>query len=153
MVNHLGDKSSQDAYRSLQDEAGSNAPLTAVAGDIGSKKVGQAIVDEAVSSFGGLDAFVANAGVSLFRDFLTYVYTTTPSRDLQTKATTGWKKMCSTRTCTRTSRAHSGQHKRLLSKWSSKAEEAVSSASRPSAHTSVASNKSTTRQQKPLFSR
>ncbi|TKA44514.1 L-rhamnose-1-dehydrogenase, partial [Friedmanniomyces simplex] len=35
------------------------------------KETGQAIVDESVAKFGGLDIFVANAGVSQFRDFLT----------------------------------------------------------------------------------
>ena len=70
-VNYLDTNESIEHFETLKAEAPSNARLTGVAGDIGRKEVGQAIVEGAVSSFGGLDIFVANAGVSQFKDFLT----------------------------------------------------------------------------------
>lgn len=70
-VNHLGDARSERDYESLQQEAPQGARLTAVGGDIGRPETGRAIVEEAVSRFGGVDAMVACAGVSQFRDFLT----------------------------------------------------------------------------------
>ena len=72
-VNYLGDDASHKHFKSLQEEAPLDARLTGVAGDIGNADVGQAIVNESVAKFGGLDVFVANAGVSQFRDFLTLV--------------------------------------------------------------------------------
>lgn len=70
-VNHLDDPTSQKHFESLQTEAPSGSRLQSVAGDVGNKDVGQAIVSAAISGFGGLDVYVANAGVSQFRDFLT----------------------------------------------------------------------------------
>ena len=69
-VAYLDNDDSRKEFQSLKAEALQDARLTGVAGDIGKKEVGQAIVDQAVSSFGGLDIFVANAGVSQFKDFL-----------------------------------------------------------------------------------
>ncbi|KAK3624512.1 hypothetical protein LTR56_020952 [Elasticomyces elasticus] len=70
-VNYLGDNASHKHFQSLQEEAPSNARLEGIPGDVGRKEVGQAIVDESVAEFGGLDVLVANAGVSQFEDFLT----------------------------------------------------------------------------------
>lgn len=70
-VNHLGNENSQEQFESLRAEAPRDAQIQAVAGDIGKRETGTAIVRAAVESFGGLDVFVANAGVSQFRDFLT----------------------------------------------------------------------------------
>ncbi|CAK4034640.1 Hypothetical predicted protein [Lecanosticta acicola] len=68
-VNHLGDEASQRHLQSLQDEA-PPGKLLAVVGDIGNREVGTTLVKASVDSFKTLDIFVANAGVSQFRDFL-----------------------------------------------------------------------------------
>lgn len=69
-VNHIGDSRSMEDFASLRDEAPKNAKLTHLGGDIGLKITGQELVDTAVWNGGGaLDVFVANAGVSQFRDF------------------------------------------------------------------------------------
>lgn len=70
-VNHLGDARSEKHWESLQKEAAADDRLIAVAGDIGKQKTGRKIVDMATGKFGGVDAMVACAGVSQFRDFLT----------------------------------------------------------------------------------
>lgn len=70
-VNFLEDKQSSKHYDSLLQEAPDRSKLTRSSGDIGKKETGQSIVDAAVSKFGSLDIFVANAGVSQFHDFLT----------------------------------------------------------------------------------
>lgn len=73
VVNHLGDGRSKEQFQEMLNTAGSGAKLIDIGGDIGKKATGQALVDAAVSEFGGLDIFVANAGVSVFADFLTYL--------------------------------------------------------------------------------
>lgn len=73
-VNHLGDRSSREHFDRLRKEAPDKSKLEGVGRDIGKRASGQDIVDAAVSSFGGLDIFVANAGVSQFRDFITYFF-------------------------------------------------------------------------------
>lgn len=70
VVNHLGDDASDRAFDRLREEAPKAAPLVAAPGDIGNRETGTQIVEAAVKNFGGLDCFVANAGVSLFHDFL-----------------------------------------------------------------------------------
>lgn len=70
-VNHLDDAASHQHFESLRKEAPSGSRVHSVAGDIGQKDVGQTIVEGATSKFGGVDVYVANAGVSQFRDFLT----------------------------------------------------------------------------------
>jgi L-rhamnose 1-dehydrogenase len=72
-VNHLDDTASRQHLESLQNEAPKGSRIHSVAGDIGGREVGRAIVEGASQKFGGVDVFVANAGVSQFRDFLTYV--------------------------------------------------------------------------------
>lgn len=69
-VNHLGDEKSQYHFESLQNEA-PQGKLLGVSGDIGSRDTGTTLVKAAVDHFKSLDVFVANAGVSQFRDFLT----------------------------------------------------------------------------------
>lgn len=70
-VNHYGDPTSQQHFESLRTEAPANSKLWGVGGDIGCRETGGAIVEAAVEKFGGVDVYVANAGVSQFRDFLT----------------------------------------------------------------------------------
>lgn len=71
-VNHIDDARSREHFESLKAEAGDkSARLVSVAGDIGKRETGQRIVSSALRAFGSLDVFVANAGVSQFRDFLT----------------------------------------------------------------------------------
>ncbi|MHA4895927.1 SDR family NAD(P)-dependent oxidoreductase [Pedobacter sp. PWIIR3] len=67
-----------DSDENLINEAAGNINLSypekvrAVAGDAGSIAVIESLIDEAVSAFGKLDIVVANAGITLFGDFLTY---------------------------------------------------------------------------------
>lgn len=70
-VNFLGDAASEKHYESLLKEAPAGSKLHGIPGDIGKKETGEATVRGAVDRHGGLDIFVANAGVSQFRDFLT----------------------------------------------------------------------------------
>jgi L-rhamnose 1-dehydrogenase len=70
-VNYLDTEESHKHFESLQAETPQRARLIGVAGDIGRREVGRIIVEKTVSSFGSLDIFVANAGVSQFKDFLT----------------------------------------------------------------------------------
>lgn len=74
-VNCLDDAKSEEDFESLKAEAPSGSRLSSVAGDIGKKATGEAIVKAAIDRHGSLDIFVANAGVSMFRDFLTWVPT------------------------------------------------------------------------------
>lgn len=70
-VNHLDDHASKQHFKSLQAEALQDARLLSIAGDIGKRETGVQLVKAAVDAHGSLDCFVANAGVSQFRDFLT----------------------------------------------------------------------------------
>ena len=79
-VNHMDDESSRKHFASLVEEAGGrSAKLQAVAGDIGRRETGQSLVNSAAKTFGGIDVFVANAGISQFRDFLSYVNIMAPA--------------------------------------------------------------------------
>nr|POE61853.1 l-rhamnose-1-dehydrogenase [Quercus suber] len=69
-VNHVDDETSRQHFLSLKEEAPNGARLQAVTGDIGRRETGQNLVNAANDEFGGLDVFVANAGVSQFREFL-----------------------------------------------------------------------------------
>ena len=73
-VNFLDDEPSWKHFDSLKAEAPKGSKLHGVTGDIGKKSTGEAIVQEAVDQHGSLDVYVANAGVSQFRDFVTCVY-------------------------------------------------------------------------------
>ncbi|KAI5271081.1 L-rhamnose 1-dehydrogenase [Aureobasidium subglaciale] len=70
-VNHLGDDKSVKLFESLKAEVPKDSKLIGVGGDIGKIETGKDFVKAAVSEFGALDVFVANAGVSVFHDFLT----------------------------------------------------------------------------------
>lgn len=70
-VNHLGDDKSVQLYNSLVAEVPKDSKLIGVGGDIEKIDTGRAFVKATVSEFGALDVFVANAGVSVFHDFLT----------------------------------------------------------------------------------
>lgn len=69
-VNHLGDARSKQDFDSLLKEAPEGAKLVDAIGDIGKKETGIRLVEAAVQNGGGLDIFVANAGVSEFHDFV-----------------------------------------------------------------------------------
>lgn len=69
-VNHLGDARSKQDFSSLLEEAPKGAKLVEAIGDIGKKETGIRLVEAAVQNGGGLDIFVANAGVSEFHDFV-----------------------------------------------------------------------------------
>jgi L-rhamnose 1-dehydrogenase len=70
-VNHLGDETSKNHFQSMLREAPKGARLIESSGDIGKQETGQRLVEAAVKEFGELNVFVANAGVSVFADFLT----------------------------------------------------------------------------------
>ena len=70
-VNHLGDETSKTQLQSLRKELPDGARFLDVAGDIGKKETGRKLVEATVKEFGELNIFVANAGVSVFADFLT----------------------------------------------------------------------------------
>lgn len=69
-VNHLGDSKSMEQFQNLRQEVPQDSKLIGFPGDIGKMDTGTAFVQAAVSEFGALDVFVANAGVSVFHDFL-----------------------------------------------------------------------------------
>ncbi|RTE55328.1 SDR family oxidoreductase [Arenibacter aquaticus] len=58
-----------EAVEGMMDE---NGECTGVSGDSSEMAVIQQMVDTAVAKFGKLDVVVANAGITLFGDFLTY---------------------------------------------------------------------------------
>ncbi|THZ47306.1 L-rhamnose 1-dehydrogenase [Aureobasidium pullulans] len=70
-VNHLGDDKSTELFKSLKADVPKDAKLIGIGGDIGKPQTGTDFVQATVSEFGSLDVFVANAGVSVFHDFLT----------------------------------------------------------------------------------
>ncbi|KAH9989885.1 short-chain dehydrogenase/reductase SDR [Xylariaceae sp. FL0662B] len=72
-VNFLGDSASQKHFESLNQQlhGEDTKKLIGVAGDIRKRATGTELVRQTVREFGALDVFVANAGVSQFRDFLT----------------------------------------------------------------------------------
>jgi L-rhamnose 1-dehydrogenase len=70
-VNHRGDDKSTDLFNTLKADLPKSAKLIGVSGDIGKPETGTKFVKATVDEFGSLDVFVANAGVSVFHDFLT----------------------------------------------------------------------------------
>jgi len=82
VVNHLDDDASREHFEMLRKQAPDPKKLYAVAGNIANRNIGQSIVRSAIENFGGLDVFVANAGVSQFKDFLTSVHCFTSSSRL-----------------------------------------------------------------------
>ena len=71
VVNYFPDDKSAARFEELKKEAGGEAALVGVAGDISKPETGQQLVKKAVEEFGKLDIFVSNAGVCQFADFLT----------------------------------------------------------------------------------
>ena len=69
-VNHFPDSKSESQFRDMKSEAGSDAKLIAVPGDIAKPETGTEFVSKVVSEFGRLDVFVSNAGVCQFSEFL-----------------------------------------------------------------------------------
>lgn len=70
-VNHLGDVKSTALFKSLKADLPSDAKLIGIGGDIGKPETATDLVKATVDEFGSLDVLVANAGVSVFHDFLT----------------------------------------------------------------------------------
>lgn len=70
-VNFYPDEKSQSQFEELRKEAGEDADLIDVPGDITKPETGQELVRKTVEKFGRLDVFVSNAGVCQFADFLT----------------------------------------------------------------------------------
>ncbi len=69
MLNDIDEILAIDAARKIQQEKGN---CIACAGDSGDIIFIQKMVDTAVTQFGKLDIVIANAGITLFGDFLTY---------------------------------------------------------------------------------
>jgi L-rhamnose 1-dehydrogenase len=72
-INYYPDDGSRERFRELQQEAGDDAALIGIPGDITQPETGHDLVRQTVQAFGRLDIFVSNAGVCEFADFLTYV--------------------------------------------------------------------------------
>lgn len=70
-VNHFPDEKSASQFHDMLREAGADARLIAVPGDISKPETGKELVAKAVERFGKLDVFVSNAGICQFADFLT----------------------------------------------------------------------------------
>src|SRR4051812_14628524 len=62
----------EELARQAADDVALNGTCIAVLGDSSSLDIIQQLVNTAVSQFGKLDIIVANAGITLFGDFLTY---------------------------------------------------------------------------------
>ena len=70
-VNHLGNETSKAQFKSMLQDAPKGSRLIDISGDIGQRDTGKRLVSETVKNFGELNVFVANAGVSVFHEFLT----------------------------------------------------------------------------------
>jgi NAD(P)-dependent dehydrogenase (short-subunit alcohol dehydrogenase family) len=68
VVNDIDESGLAETVRLLEEGGGSPA---AQVGNVASKAAVEALVETAVSSFGGLDVMHANAAVSIYRDFAT----------------------------------------------------------------------------------
>ncbi len=69
ILNDIDEKLTSDAAASIRSE---NGKCTGLAGNCADLDFIQHMVDTAVSEFGKLDIVIANAGITLFGDFLTY---------------------------------------------------------------------------------
>ncbi|MDQ6901904.1 MAG: SDR family oxidoreductase [Bacteroidota bacterium] len=70
ILNDIDQALADNAVKLIAKETGKDC--VACAGDSGDTVFIQKMVDEAVSKFGHLDIVIANAGITLFGDFLTY---------------------------------------------------------------------------------
>jgi len=69
ILNDLDAELAHNAAKAVGDAGGTCIP---VAGDSSQPEIIQKLIDTAVSEFGRLDIAIANAGITLFGDFLTY---------------------------------------------------------------------------------
>jgi 3-oxoacyl-[acyl-carrier protein] reductase len=69
LLNDLEQSLAEDAAKKIQQDKGVCVP---VAGDASDVEFIQSMVDQAVKQFGKLDIAIANAGITLFGDFLDY---------------------------------------------------------------------------------
>ena len=70
VVNYFPDAKSEEGFKVLQQEAGQDAKLLGVPGDISVQHTATELVKRAVERFGKLDIFISNAGVCKFAEFL-----------------------------------------------------------------------------------
>ncbi|KAI9659831.1 MAG: L-rhamnose-1-dehydrogenase [Bathelium mastoideum] len=70
-VNYFPDPKSEEGFKGLHQEAGQDAKLLGVPGDISVYDTATELVKRTVEQFGRLDIFVSNAGVCKFAEFLT----------------------------------------------------------------------------------
>ena len=71
VVNHYPDEQSRNDFSQMLAEAGTDAQLIAVPGDISNPETATALVERTLEAFGRLDVFVSNAAICQFADFLT----------------------------------------------------------------------------------
>lgn len=69
-INYFPDSKSEKLWEEMVQEAGQEAKLIGVPGDVTKPETGKELVARAVEAFGRLDIFVSNAGVCKFADFL-----------------------------------------------------------------------------------
>lgn len=69
LLNDIGPLLAENAVKSINQEQGS---CIAFPGDSSDMSVIQKVVDKAVSKYGKLDILIANAGITLFGDFLSH---------------------------------------------------------------------------------
>jgi NAD(P)-dependent dehydrogenase (short-subunit alcohol dehydrogenase family) len=69
ILNDIDGLLAQQAAKKIQDE---NGNCLAIGGDSSEPAVIRKMIDSAVGSYGKLDILIANAGITLFGDFLTY---------------------------------------------------------------------------------
>ena len=70
LLNDVDKNLAENAIKYIQNYT--NTPCLALAGDSGNIDFIQEMVETAVAHFGSLDIVIANAGITLFGDFLTY---------------------------------------------------------------------------------
>jgi len=69
MLNDIEESLARDGAMAIQKEKGRCLYL---AGDASNEKIVRRLVDETISNFGKIDIVIANAGITLFGEFLTY---------------------------------------------------------------------------------
>ena len=69
LLNDIREERAEEAAESIRHEGGT---CIGTGGDVGNVDVVRGLVDEATTTFGGLDIAVANAGLSLWSDFFTF---------------------------------------------------------------------------------
>jgi NAD(P)-dependent dehydrogenase (short-subunit alcohol dehydrogenase family) len=69
VLNDMDEALTHAAIKAIQEDGGRCIPM---AGDCSDPRIIQAMVDAAVAHYGKVDIAIANAGITLFGDFLTY---------------------------------------------------------------------------------